>query len=150
MEVLVKYLKLLHCLKNLLLAQNVCVARPVTFKTQQWSVFYVVKLLRKCNAHSVFISGDSGEEYLEREDYPMCQPVYDSEEYFFNVAKPQPRRAPRPQCRGHYEFNWCLPSPMCTFHLLSISRLVSVVALMSSVCFVCACSSLLTSLGSVD
>ena len=25
--------------------------------------------------------GESGDEYIEREDYPMCQQVYDSEEY---------------------------------------------------------------------
>ena len=28
--------------------------------------------------------GESGDEYIEREDYPMCQQVYDSEEYSYS------------------------------------------------------------------
>ena len=33
-----------------------------------------------------------------------------------SFALPTLKRAPHPQCRGHYEFNWCLPSPMFAFH----------------------------------
>ena len=33
-----------------------------------------------------------------------------------SFALPTLKRAPHPQCRGHYEFNWCLPSPMFVFH----------------------------------
>jgi len=32
-------------------------------------------------------SGESGDEYIEREDYPMCQQVYDSEEYSYSEGE---------------------------------------------------------------
>ena len=31
--------------------------------------------------------GESGDEYIEREDYPMCQQVYDSEEYSYSEGE---------------------------------------------------------------
>ena len=33
-----------------------------------------------------------------------------------SFALPTLKRAPYPRCRGHYEFNWCLPSPMFALH----------------------------------
>ena len=34
-----------------------------------------------------FLAGESGDEYIEREDYPMCQQVYDSEEYSYSEGE---------------------------------------------------------------
>ena len=34
-----------------------------------------------------FPPGESGDEYIEREDYPMCQQVYDSEEYSYSEGE---------------------------------------------------------------
>ena len=35
----------------------------------------------------LIFSGESGDEYVERGDYPMCQQVYDSEEYSYSEGE---------------------------------------------------------------
>ena len=35
----------------------------------------------------ILFSGESGDEYIEQEDYPRCQQVYDSEEYSYSEGE---------------------------------------------------------------
>ena len=35
----------------------------------------------------ILFSGESGDEYIEREEYPRCQQVYDSEEYSYSEGE---------------------------------------------------------------
>ena len=41
-----------------------------------------------------------------------------------SFALPTLQRAPRPQCQGHFEFNWCLPSPMFVFICFDIKAVI--------------------------
>ena len=55
-----------------------------------WADFSCPVQQQTFDAHNLckFFSGESGDEYIEREDYPMCQQVvYDSEEYSYSEGE---------------------------------------------------------------